>query len=54
MKRIRVVYLLLILCLVLGMFTGCTGDKGSLQKDASNSSENLIVDEGNIDDPFDE
>lgn len=52
MKKIRVVSLLLILCLVLGMFVGCSADKGSDLTDSKNS--NSVVDEGAIDDPFGE
>lgn len=55
MKKNRIVSLLLILCLVLGMFVGCTADKGSSQNEVTDSEGNsLIVDEGDINDPFGE
>ena len=50
MKKNRVVCLFLILCLILGMFVGCTNDK----KVTGNESNSLTVDEGNINDPFGE
>lgn len=53
MKKIRLICLLLILCLILGMFVGCTADKGSLQTDG-NENNSLAVDEGDINDPFGE
>lgn len=47
MKKNRIVSLLLILCLVLGMFVGCSADKSSDLTDG-----NSIVDEGDVNDPF--
>lgn len=52
MKKSRIVSLLLILCLVLGMFAGCSADKASKGTDGKNNSS--AVDEGDFTDPFDE
>lgn len=52
MKKSRIVSLLLILCLVLGMFVGCTANQKSSQTKDTSSDNNMVVDEGDIDDPF--
>lgn len=52
MKKSRIVSLLLMLCLVFGMFAGCSADKGSEGTGSKNNSS--AVDEGEFDDPFDE